>query len=289
MTNIYNLSSVQGFANYDKISAAIETPEGDYTIEGDGKTVTFGATSRDYMVINALTTSNSGYKNITPPKVTVNDITLTGELCTTCLGIYVRDNSDDGTGKGKTSQAQFNTELNNVNITNCKIIPFGSSGIGAAVCGYGTIVLNNCNITGTTRSTKDEEGTRPFYDFAVTNSTNTTINGGTIGSIRAWEHCIMTIQGGATVESIDWTGLGYYAPRILTINNASITNLNIIPTNSKYSPRVNINAEAKIDVLTVTATQAYVNMIVIAEGATINKVIFGGEEMSLEQFRTYLP
>lgn len=288
MTNTYNLSNVQGFGNYDKISSAIEIPEGDYTIEGDDKTVTFAATSSDYMVINALTTSNSGYKNITPPKVTVNNITLTGELCTTCLGIYVKDNGDDGTGKGKTSQAQFNTELNNVNVTNCKIIPFGSSGIGAAVCGYGTIVLNNCNITGTTRSTKDEAGIRPIYDFAVTNSTNTTINGGTIGSIRAWEHCIMTIQGGATVESIDWTGLGYYASRILTINDASISNLNIIPTNSKFSPRVNINADANIDVMTIATTQNRLGNIIIDDAATINKVILDGQEMTLDEFKALL-
>ncbi len=288
MTNTNNLSNVQGFANYDKIGTAIDTPTEDFTINGENKTITFAATDDGYMVINAFTTENSGYKNITPPKVTVNDLTITGELCTTCLGIYVRGNVDDGSGKGKTDQSKFDTELNNFNAINCQIIPYGSSGIGAAVCGYGTIVLNNCNITGTTRSTKDEEGTRPIYDFAVTNNSTTTINGGQIGSIRGWEHCKMTIQGGAQIGTVDWTGIGVYSERAIIINDAIISNLNITSTNTRYSPRVTINADAKIDVMTIATTQNLLGNIIIDDAATINKVIFDGQEMTLDEFKALL-
>jgi hypothetical protein len=277
ITDPTNLGNMQGFANYDKIGTVIDTPTGDITIEGNNKTLTFAATDYDYMVINSFTTAQSGYLNITPPVVTVKDLTITGELCTTCMGIYVRDTGD-------TRQKQFNTVATNLNVIDCKIIPYGSSGIGSAVCGYGNIVLNDCNITGTTRSEKDS-GSRPIYDFAVTNNTTTTINGGKIGSIRAWEHCVMTIQGGAEITTIDWTGLGYYSDRILTINDASITNLNIIP-NYAYSPRVNINEGAVIDVLHIGGKTKTPNNINIDEAATINKVIYGEEEMTLEEFKT---
>ena len=143
----------QGFEGAETVETVFDVPGGDFTITGaelvnagvavdgpNGPVITFETTDKQYYIINTLTTSTSGLKATATADVntiTMSNLTITGELRTTTLGIYV----DPRNWKPANTydQSKFHTVLNKVNITDCKVIPFNSidKKIGAAVCVFG--------------------------------------------------------------------------------------------------------------------------------------------------------
>ncbi len=298
MADVPNLIK-QGFINQDKISAIYSIPYEDFTINGNGKTFTFKTTDENVFVMNTFTSYYSGIKQIPfdeVPKITVNNLTITGELRTTMMGIHVNDRysiTPTGATSGQTSdQTKFNTEWNNVKVTDCQIIPCHNVWGGTAVGVFGTAVLNNCVIKGTSLSPKTSEDLKdlPFYDMYVTNNTTVTINGGEIGHINCTEHSNITIEGGVKVNKITsaLNGVNAFSTSYktgMTINNAEINIIELNTTlNNNGGPKATIGSEAKIGTMTIAKEGNYKN-ISIAEGATVEKIIVAGTEYDLAGFK----
>lgn len=284
----------QNFTGAETLEYDYEVPVGDFTINGNGKTYTFKMTSEEVFIFNTFTTHSSGQDWVSgdTAKVTVNDLNITGELRTTCMGVY--ENKSFGTKV----QGRFNTEWNNVNVLNNKIVPYSDSEIkriGAAVCVYGKGVLNNCNIYGTKLTDSEYAKDYPqwqdiaMYDIGCPNSSRLHVNGGKVGSIYGWEQSHMYLFGGAEVDRIHMTGISASSLGLLSVKNATVHEIYYDPA-SAYNPSMAVTADAKIDVLQfVDDNESYGSNfwanVKIAEGATIGKVIVGEEEMSLAEFR----
>lgn len=268
-----DLVASMGF-NGVEFTYLLEIPSGDYTIDGDGKTLTFDATDANNLAINILATQTSGTGNYN--KVTMKNLTIAGELQSTLLGYYA----------GSTNN-YFSTELKNVNVVNTKVVSLSPS-IGAAVCVYGTAVLNNCNIYGTTRSELETEDdvNWPIYDLAVVNYTNTTLNGGKYGSIYTWTQCKLTITN-AEVESISGTINGRnnkdYGLYISGTSKVGKVELKESTTSALYT-QVTIGSEATVNTLILTGENIDYSKIVIESGATVNKIVINNEEKTLDEF-----
>lgn len=184
-----------------------------------------------------------GQKPITyGSKVTVNDLTFTGTMSAVMLGKYVDP-----------TYCNYNTEFNNVNIVDAEVVSF-SAGISPAACVYGTAVLNNCNIYGTTLSPLDTDPMWPVYDLALVNESKTTINGGKIGSIYTWAKVYLKING-AEVDTI-----------------VARTNMN---TKDAYGIYINEGSVVNTIDLTNVTNPAKVK-ITIAEGAIVNSIVDNG-------------
>jgi hypothetical protein len=251
-------------------------------------------TSEEVFIFNTFTTHSSGQDWVSgdTAKVTVNDLNITGELRTTCMGVY--ENKSFGTKV----QGRFNTEWNNVNVLNNKIVPYSDSEIkriGAAVCVYGKGVLNNCNIYGTKLTDSEYAKDYPqwqdiaMYDIGCPNSSRLHVNGGKVGTIYGWEQSHMYLFGGAEVDRIHMTGISSGSLGLLSVKNATVHEIYYDPA-SGHDPSMVVTADAKIDVLQfVDDNELYGSKfwanVKIAEGATIGKVIVGEEEMTLAEFR----
>ena len=292
--------SAQGFEGAETIKYDYEVPVGDLTINGNGKTYNFKMTSEEVFIFNTFTTRTSGhdYAGGDTAKVTVNDLNITGELRTTCMGVY-----EDNKIYNAKIQGQFNTEWNNVNVLNNKIVPYSDSNImriGAAVCVYGKGVLNNCNIYGTrltdSEYAKDHPEWQdiPMYDMGCPNSSRAHLNGCRVGSIYGWEQSKIYAYGGTTIDYIYTTAISTGNLGLLEIKDATVDEIYCNPAGT-YEPAMNVYAGAKIGTLTFgdelkNDTDALFNAsywlkVKIAEGATIEKVIVGEEEMTLAAFR----
>lgn len=305
MTNIPRLLK-NGWADQENVESVFEVPENaNFTITGkdlvqtgdavDGEppVITHVMTDEDAYIINTFTTNRSGIDGVTPPTVTVENLTITGELRTNSLGEYV---SNAVTAPEKSSQYNFSTVLNKVNIVDCKILPYNTNDkrVGAAVCVNGTAVLNDCVVKGTVKSELADrnpsyEGVS-YYDMACANCTHTFINGGEVGSIFGWEQSDFTFDKGAVINSL-YT-LGIYASNVdghVTVSNATVNEMTFNPAGT-YPPYLTLNSEAKvgtlrfIDAPETFAKAGYWNHVVVAEGAQVNKVIVGEDEMTLEEF-----
>lgn len=292
MTHAENLVT-QGFYGQDQIQTMLPIPSGDYTVDGEflvqgnNHTINFTATGIADFVMNTFTTNKSGFKGVTPPTVTVNDLTITGELRCTTLGIYCHNWMP--MYNNRADQAAFSTIWNNVNVLNNRIVSYTQK-FGSAVIVYGKAVLNNCHIYGTERSSLENPPIAPnIYDMFSVNNSNTIINGGRFGKIGTTEHTEMTINHGAEVETLMWGGINNARPRnMLTINRAHIgslvlTNTNEVVSFERYPPRIRINSEAVIDVLDISI-KTKTSRMVIEQGAQIGKVVVVGNEMTMEQF-----
>lgn len=265
-------SSELASLGYNTPNSLVELPSGAYTIDGNGHTITFEATDGDKLAINTFVTT--GYKN----KVTVNDLTIAGEVNSTLLGIY----------RGST-ETRYETELNNVNIINTKSASL-SNGMGAAAVVYGTAVLNDCNIYGTTRTSLETSPLWPLYDLAVVNYSTTTLNGGKYGSIYTWTHCAMTIKAKTEVGTIYWNGVKKSnTDNILTLESgAKVTTLNVTYGNSNYPtliPTITIKSGATVSELNFGENVTNFSGITIEDGATVSKIVVNNEEKTLEQFK----
>lgn len=279
----------QGFYDQDDLESMLPIPSGEYTVDGDflvkgnNHTLKFTATDKSLFVMNTFTTLNSGYKDITPPTVTVNDLTITGELRCTTLGIYCH--SWMPMYGNRADQSAFSTVWNNVKVLDNKIVSYTGS-FGAAVIVYGKGVLNNCEVHGTTRSELENPPIAPnLFDMYSVNNSNTIINGGKFGNIATTEHTEMTINDGAVINSLHWYGINNARKRnMLTVNSAEIGTLYLSSTYFKrYPPRILITSEAKIDVINITVN-TNTSRMAIEPGAQVGKVIVLGDEMTLEEF-----
>lgn len=292
----------QGFVGSGDVEYDYEIPTGEFVLNGNNKTYNFSTSSMKIYIINTFTTHQSGYKGVTPPKVTVNDLTISGELRTTTIGVYVDPKKFPERGY---DQGAFDTEWNNVKVINNKIIPYAQSiedggsaqiSMSSAVCVYGKAVINNCVIKGAVYSEKAiNEGQwteAPLYDMAFTNSTKAFINGSTIGSIYGWEQSQITLDQGTTVDEIYTIAISAGNLGLLAVKNATVGHILIDP-HTTYDPRLQIFADAKITTLEFAdqpknaETDAnlfdanYWKNVKINPSAKIEKVIVGGVEMTL--------
>lgn len=267
-------------------------------------------------VINTFTTLSGGIANVTPAKVTVNNIELKGKLRCSTMGIYSNGTTAGAVGfptgavEGeKAEPTNFNTEWNNVIANGLQIIPYlgknsaVAGGIGAAVMCYGTAVLNNCQVTGTVAS--DDVATRedlvgiPIYDLAGDNSAKVTINGGKVGNIYGWEHSKYTFKGGAEIGSITTIAL-YIAKKDngVIVEDATVGTLyargnGSYTSKDTYATKIEVKAGATVNTLKFGQPFTNFSRVTIEEGATVGTVILEGQgtdgadlEMTLAEFKT---
>lgn len=311
MANVEHLE-IQGWSNQSLIDSAFEVPEGDFTItgqdlvdtgdasNGNPPVITHAATNESVYVMNTFTTLNSGYaSNSTPPTVTVENLTITGELRCTAMGEYITDNMLGGT---KASGANFHTVFNGVNVLDCHIYPYNTQDkmVGAAVCVFGKAELNGCKIMGTVKADRVEpqwDGLITYYDMACTNSSNTIIKGGEIGSIFGWEQAKYTIGGGAKIESLYTIGISASSLGSVVVNDATIDELTMNPM-LNYNPDLTLSAQSKIGILRFMDTTGlydttpvedpfdskYWAKVKILDGAVVDKVFVGDDEYTLADF-----
>ena len=201
----------QPFYNVNENTTAV-------TINGNGKTVTQTVTSDEkfnWTESGSRPTMGNMFSSKNGSKLTINDLTFKGTVQSISLGNYLNYKV-----VGLPATYNFNTELNNVNVIGLNVVSY-SAGISPAVVIYGTATLNNTNIYDTKLSELDTDPMWPVYDLAVVNYTNTTINGGHIGSIYAWKHAKLVIKAGSTVDSINVT-LGTPATNIVVEEGATV-------------------------------------------------------------------
>ena len=285
MTDVTNVLRA-GFTGQDKVETYYPIPyDQDFVIDGGEKTLTFKFTPTEegIFIMNTFTSYFSGRKDIAfedVPKLTVNNLNITGELRSTFMGTYV--GAVEPTSGGTADQTKFNTEWNNVKVNNCKIIPSNAQWGGAAVATFGTAVLNNCEITGTKQSSQTSENLKdlPLYDLYNTNNTTIIINGGKVGHMFCTEHSNVTINEGAVIEKITTILNGVLAFKTapnyasgLTINKANIKEINFnTPYGNNGGPKVFIGAETVIETLTIAKPGNYKNFT-IEEGAQIENIV----------------
>lgn len=223
-----------------------QTATADITINGEGYSIISTAESADDFqweggTIPAMSTI---FSSANGSKVTVNDLTFEGTMSAIMLGNYVNS-----------TYKNFNTELNNVNVIDTKVVSF-SANVSPAVCVYGTATLNNCNIYGTELSELDTDPMWPVYDLVAVNYSKTTINGGKIGSFYIWNQAEAVIENAAEVESLIVRGdmnTTKYGVTIKAGTTVGTIDLSAITNNQK----VNITIEA---------------------GATVGKIVANGVE-----------
>jgi hypothetical protein len=235
--DVYTIDSA--YFHTQKVTAPV-------TINGNGATVEGVATSVDAFqweggtipAMSAIFSSADG------SKVTVNDLKFTGTMSSIMLGNYVNSTYN-----------KFDTELNNVDVIGTEVVSF-SANISPAVTVYGTAVLNNCNIYGTTLSKLDTDPMWPVYDLVAVNYTDVTINNSKIGSICMWNQAKVTVAAGTEVETIVVRG-----------------NMNT----TKYGLTVEAGATVGAIDLSAITNKAKIN-INIDNGATVGKIIANGVE-----------
>lgn len=270
--NLYGQKILPDGFTYETLYAI---PNDHLTIDGNGKTFTFkpieyvgdGEFGSQVLIANTFTTSVSGFKNTTPYKITVNDLTIKGELRGTTMGIW-----------GTEDQSTFDTEFNNVKILNNKV-PHWSKEEGGALCTFGKAVLNNCEVTGTTRSDWDKNNPdvtdTPIYDMVVTNNSVTTLNGGIFDNIRVKEQGKLIVKNGATVKSIHSIIVSATTKGDLIIEDANVTQIIVDPTEKgSYNPTITISNQARIVNLRFVNVSNWAKAKVsIDDGAKIEEIV----------------
>lgn len=237
-----NNLSIQGFTNQYQVLTEYPIQSGDLTIDGGGKVYNFKRTKDDIYIINTFTTLNSGIKNVTAPTITVKDITITGILRSTHLGIWVHSNY---TGPTYTAAENFNTVFENVKVIDNKIVLWTETE-GSAVATFGEATFNNCVIKGA--EWEDPNTSAPIYDLSVRNSSHAYLIGGEFGRCQGKEHSKMTISEAAVVEYLCYIGIDN-GGGVLTVEKGTVNHLLIKPSvqnsGSRY-PVVKILAGAII-------------------------------------------
>ena len=222
---------------------------GAITINGNGKSLVSEANSvDDFQWDGNLPDMSTILSSDNGAKVTVNNLNFEGTMHALMLGHYVDSNSD-----------WYNTELNNVNVINTKVVSF-SANIAPAVCIYGQAELNNCNMYGTTLSELDTDHMWPVYDVAIVNGAKVKINGGHIGSILLWAKTGLTIENGAVVDLLEIQHLNTSYDGVLIKNGTTVKVLDL--------SKVKKDRIAKL---------------VIEDGAKIGKIVANGVEYATVQ------
>lgn len=294
MADISNLVS-QGFPNVQHLEVEMELPNSDFTLNGEGSVYDFKIAKKDGVdgdiyIMNTFTTTQSGRAGVTAPTLTVKDITITGTLRGSSMGIYEREGMTNLNAAGNkeytVDAAAFNTIFENVNIVNNNIIPWTKE-TGCALAIFGKATLNNCSVKGTKYTESFKDSPQAIYDVSARNSSVVLFNGGIYGHVHGTEHSCVTFDGGADVDKISWGGNKAQKKNSLTINDANVTTLDIFVPHG-IPARVNIGAGAEIETLLIK----WVNHknygeheLTIDEGATIGTVIVDGTEMTLADFK----
>lgn len=241
-----------------------------YSINGNGHTVNLVATEIvDWGEKGNMPENGTVFATANGATVTVSDITFTGSSQAIMAGYY----------RTSTGSSNYNTVFNNVNFEDIE-----ATGSGAYICSalmtYGTTILNNCNITGTTISAlyADEEDELSLYDLAVVNYTDTTINGGKIGSIYAWPQATITVNG----AEIDTMYIGAFNKGSVTIKSGSTVGsiiANYFYDSSSKNVQLTIESGATVDILDLSiVTDASKCNITVQDGANVGKIIANGNE-----------
>ena len=233
------------------------------TINGNGNTITqeidtdykytWDITGTRPMQSNMFTSANNSL-------VTVNDLNFAGSMYAITLGHYRSSN-----------QSGFTTVLNNVNMINTKVASF-SANLSPAMTVYGKATLNNVNIYGTTLSELDTDPMWPVYDLVLTNYSDTTINGGKVGTIYTWANARLEINNAEidTIKSAMRTGSGYGVNYGLIIGDNTKVN-KVTMTNATTS--ITVKSTAEVGVLDLCANEETNMYLNIEPGAKIGKVI----------------
>lgn len=295
---------LQGFKGQDRIETIFDVPDHDMVITGwdlvnggyaasaeNGPVITFKKADADY-IMNTITTTNSGISGVTPNKMVLKSLTITGELRTNTMGIYVHNTYANVTG-GTTDQGAFNTEWHNVNVVDCKIQLY-TDWYGGAVCVYGTALLKDCKIKGNTpTSDVPAELYDSIYDVCMTNNVDATIDGGEFGRLLTWEHMALTISNNAKVDFINWRINAYKSSSKLIIEDSTVGILDATQgsTVPSLGTRLYVNANSKVGTikLPVHTSDSEKYSISIEEGATVGEIIVGDQSYTLEAFKTTFP
>lgn len=271
-------------------------------------------------VINNFTTLSSGIKGVTPAKVVVKDLIISGKLRCSTMGIYSNGTSSDAVGypsgavEGEVADgAAFDTEWNYVKMYGLEIIPYlgrGSNGVaegmGAAVMCYGKAVLNNCMIDGTEAS--DDVYLRedligiPLYDMASVNQSEVYLNNSLVGSIYAWEQAGYTMSD-SDITWMNWRTINLDAATLnnwLRMTNGTTMKTLFVNTHTTYAPKLLVDETSKIEVMVIKPGFNYDAAIsrgsfsnvadgtigkVIVDGTVADGVVSGGTEMTWEEFK----
>ncbi len=234
------------------------------TVDGGGHTVQVNTSEPSY-----LTSSNNS-------KVTMEDITITGEMPYLSVGNYV---------SGDAAQKNFTAELNNVAVKNVKVDNFNNKKPVAAVICYGTADLNNCDLSGTTT---DAEGHVAFDLMALNNST-VTVNGGYVDKAVILEKGSMIVNG-AKINTIETGSHGVNGHVGLVIKSGSEIGTvkaylyNATETLYKGHAKITIKAGATVDTLDLTGVTVKSD-VTIEEGATVGKVIVDGQTVDFDAWK----
>ncbi len=265
--------------------------DGGYKLNGEGRVFNFNIAHKegvegDIYIMNTFTTTGSGIKNTTPPTVTVNDITITGTLRGTTMGIWVKNGTTnlgpDGNQTHEVDQKAFRTIFNNVNIVNNNIIPWTAQE-AAALGIFGEAVLNNCVVKGTKYTEQYADATQNLYDVTVRNGAHATFNGGEYDLIHGKEQSQITVTGGVIIDELYSTTINYSTINgFVSVDDATIREMEI--NTGKYCPKTEISKNAKITTLKF-GNRKDLTLVSIEEGAQIDEVIIDGESMTLADFR----
>ena len=220
----------------------VETPEfllestGEVNFAGNGNTITTNGVGAE--------TGEYGYVGFIPGKgedAVVSDVKVAGSGFVE-VGHY---------GVGGGNYTVNNLVIENLEATLC--VANGSDLVSAAFAHYGTAVLNNCVMTGTTTVSAEHTA----YDAGFVNGTTTTINGGEYGSMYIWNQAHVTING-AKVGTIDSAAITTRNLGMLTIGaGTTVDTINLVP--GSYTPALTIEDGATVGTITYngeTYTQA---------------------------------
>ena len=225
-----------------------ERATADITINGNGKSIVSTAESADdfQWVGGTIPAMSTIFSSANGSKITVNDVTFEGTMSAIMLGHYQ-----------SSTYKNYNTELNNVNVIDTEVVSF-SAGVSPAVCVYGTAVLNNCNIYGTTLSELDTDPMWPVYDMAAVNYSTTTLNNSKVGSFIFWNQAALIVNNGSVVDNLVLLG---------NMNN----------NNANNYIHINAGSEVKvIDLSNITDNKRV--KITIEPGAKVGKIVANGVE-----------
>lgn len=206
-----------------------------------------------YIVLNDQ--EQNRLASVNGQKITVSNATFTGETVSIMLGEY-----------RTSSYCEFNLEANNFNVLDLNVlngVENCGDKVSIAVYAYGTTVLNDCVMMGTTSSA---EGYMVF-DLGFVNRSTGTINGGKYGAIYVWSQAHVTIRD-AEVDRILCSTITTRNLGMLTISEG--THVGTLELNASNSTR-------------------YKPALTIEKGAIIDEIIYRGVSYTMEEWLTNCP
>lgn len=237
-----------------------------YTINGNGNTVMMAnadVDSFDWTENGTISLMSNVFSSEDGALVTVNDLTITGTMHSVTAGNYE-----------KTNQGRHNTVFNNVSIINAEVLSYSDPGVAPALTVYGKMEMNNCRVYGTTLSPMDTDY-YTVYDMIVVNLSDTTINGGKIGTIFTWAKVALEINDAEVDEITSACRVTTDCPNggLVIGDNSTVGKITVINNNAV----VNIKSGAVVDTLDLSnITNKTTINITIEPGATVNNIISNG-------------